>query len=403
MNYILDVLRLLTFRSRSLRNLSAREAVAAGVTALALGFCAYVWVRNSVYASLIHAPYVQGPPNALEVFLDSNLLQTVLFLTLVYVPAIIALSNAFAGDGLGFTISRIEYTGHLSALLPLWGILLLLAAPVQWLVPQFLILGIVDISVGMFWLLVSMAVYTLWAVRELSYIPTAAALGVCALSWFTLPVFFVLTRVLLALPLFLVLPVLILFVRRVRDLLATKTLLRGFRRHLQTLMRNPQDADAHFQLGLLHFRSGHFDTARGYFERALAIDSQDPDYHYHMGRIHEGCDQWEKAAEEYEETYRLSPEYGTGDIFREVGKGYLHTGRVDKAIEFLRYFLERRTSDPEGRYWLAVALRRAGKTEEMRTHLNTVLDQARTNPRFFRKQNRNWIYRSRLLLHGALE
>jgi tetratricopeptide (TPR) repeat protein len=400
MNYVLDVLRTLAFRPRALRALSGRHAVSIGILVLALGFSAYVLVRSSVYAALIRAPYIQEHPNALEVFLDSNLLQTVLFLTLVYVPSIIALSNALAGDGLGFSISRAEYTGHLSALLPLWGSLFLVAAPVQWIVPQFLILGIVDISLGMLWLLASLAICTVWALRELNYLPAAAALGVFALSWFTLPVFFVLANVLLALPLFLVLPVLVVFIQRVRALLATKALLRGFRHHLQTLTSNPRDADAHFQLGLLHFRSGHHETARGYFEQALAIDAQDPDYHYHMGRIHEGCDDWAKAAEEFEETYRLNPEYGTGDIFREVGKGCLHTGRVEKAIEFLRFFLERRASDPEGRYWLAVALHRAGKTDEMRSHLNQVLDQARTNPRFFRRQNRAWIYRSRLLLRG---
>jgi tetratricopeptide (TPR) repeat protein len=122
-----------------------------------------------------------------------------------------------------------------------------------------------------------------------------------------------------------------------------------------------------------------------------------------MGRIYEQCEEWALAADEYEETYRLNPDYGTGDVFREVGKGYLHTGRPDKAVEFLRFFLERRSSDPEGRYWLAEALRQLGDKEEMRSHLNRVLDQARTNPRFFRKQNRAWIYRSRLLLRGSVD
>jgi tetratricopeptide (TPR) repeat protein len=401
MNYFLDVIRSLGFRPRALRALAARSSLASGILCLAAGIVAYVLVRNTVYSALIRTSYVQGPANILESFLGSNLLQTLLFLTLVYVPALIALSNAFAGDGLGFSISRAEYAGHLSALLPLWAAIFLVAAPIQWLVPQFLILPYLDISFGMLWLLLSMVIYTVWAVRQLNYIPVAAALGVFVLSWFTLPVFFVLTSFLLVLPFFVVLPVLFLFVQRLRELIATQSLLRGFRQHLRTLMLNPRDADAHFQLGLLHFRSGHMETARGYFEQALSIDPKDPDFHYYMGRIFESGGDWVKAAAEYEETYSLNPAYGTGDIFREVGKGYLHTDRLDKALEFLQYFLERRNSDPEGRYWLAVALQRAGKTEEMRLQLNSVLDLARTSPRFFRKEHRPWIYRARLLLRGA--
>ena len=107
------------------------------------------------------------------------------------------------------------------------------------------------------------------------------------------------------------------------------------------------------------------------------------------------------ALEEYEETYRLNPEQSLGDIFREVGKAYLHTGNVDKAIEFLEFFLQTRGSDPEGRYWLAVALHKQGKPEEMRVQLNTILEQARSNPRFFRKEKRAWVLRARTLLRSS--
>lgn len=329
--------------------------------------------------------------------LDSHLLQMLLFLSLVYVPAVIALSNAFAGDGLGFSISRAEYTSHLSALLPLWGVLFLIGAP---LVPYFLVLGFVEISAGELWLMLAVAVYTVWAIKEMDYIPIAAALGVFSLSLLTLPILFVLTNFLLTLPFFIVLPFLYIFFQRLRELMATRALLRGFRQHLRTLTLNPRDADAHYQLGLLHFRSSHLDAALGYFEKALAIDPQDPDYHYYTGRVFEAKEEWQKAADEYEKTYGLNPEYGLGDIFREVGKGYLHTDRLEKALEFLRFFLQRRGSDPEGRYWLAVALRKAGKADEMRAELNTILDQARASPRFFRRENRSWIYRARVLLHS---
>jgi hypothetical protein len=111
--------------------------------------------------------------------------------------------------------------------------------------------------------------------------------------------------------------------------------------------------------------------------------------------------EWGPALEQYEETYSLNPEYGLGDIFREVGKGYLHSGRVEKGIEFLKFFLTKRSSDPEGRYWLAIALQKAGDSEQMRAQLNMIVEQARSNPRFFRKENREWVYRARGMIRDS--
>jgi tetratricopeptide (TPR) repeat protein len=110
--------------------------------------------------------------------------------------------------------------------------------------------------------------------------------------------------------------------------------------------------------------------------------------------------EWPEALEQYEETYRLDPEYGVGDIFREVGKGYLHTGNIEKGMEFLTFFLKKRVSDPEGRFWLAVALKKKGNLEEMRLQLNLILEQARSLPRFFRKKNREWLYLARNMIRN---
>jgi tetratricopeptide (TPR) repeat protein len=399
MRYLRDSLGLLGFRRRALRALAARGALLPGLAWLTAGFLTFVLVRNSVYSDL-QAP-IPGivNPGLLDSLFQLNIIQAILFFVLVYVPAIIGLSNAFAGDGLGLTVSRKEYYSHVSALFPLWGLLFVLAAPIQVLAPEFLVVGIFfGISIGLFALILLIVVYTIWAIRELDYIPYPAAVGVFVVSWFTLPAFYMLVRFLFALPLMLLIPLGYVAVQAIRSFLGNRQREREFRRHLYSLTMNPQDADAHRQLGLLYLDRGNTEAAQQHFESARKIDPRDPEYAYLLGRVFETSGDWERALEQYEETYRLNPEFGLGDVFREVGKGYLHTGKMDKAIEFLRYFLERRGSDPEGRYWLACALDAVGSTEEKRVQLSTILEQARSNPRFFRREKREWINRARQLL-----
>ncbi len=399
MTIVRNLVAVLAFRASALRTLAAKRSVIPGCLYLAAGFIVFVWIRNSVYAGLREYPPEFGSPGILESVLRLNVLQLVLFLSLVYVPAVICLSNAIAGDGLGLSVSRDEYQTQSSALFPLWGSLFLIAAPLQLLLPQFLVIGIFGISIGLLILILLMAVYTVWAIRELNHITTFGAVAAFSLSWATLPVFYLLSAFFFALPFFIIIPVIYLVYQRFHSYLEGRADEQGFQRHLQTLTLNPQDADAQYQLGLISLKRQKLEAAQNHFENAVRIDPQVPDYHYYLGRVYEARGEWASALAQYEETYRRDAEYGQGDIFREVGKGYLHTGRLEKAVEFLRFFLGIRSSDPEGRYWLAVALGKLGNEDEMRLQLNTLLGQARSQPRFFRKEKREWVARSRTLLH----
>jgi tetratricopeptide (TPR) repeat protein len=393
MNYLSDIIGVLAFRANAVRSLAERRAFGTGAVIFSFGYLVYTIWRNWIYASEFpdyYVPFLESPQ-----FL---LIMSLAFLLILYIPALIILGNAFSGDGLGFSISKQEYQSHASVLLPLWGILFLATSPLQSLIPQFIPIGLMEIAFGKLLRSILLFVYTLWVLRRLSYLSWAQALGVFALSWFTLPLLFLLGKVLFALPLFILIILAIWAWQRLRDHFASHANERAFQQTLHSLTRNPKDADAHYQLGLIHFKRGDWGSARRYFESALKIEPSDPDYHYYMGRTYERTGEWQLALNFFEETYRLNPEYGLGDIFREVGKGYLHTGSGEKAKEFLNFFLKKRDSDPEGRYWLAVALQKIGDLEQMRFQLNRILEQARSNPRFFRKENREWIYRARTML-----
>jgi tetratricopeptide (TPR) repeat protein len=398
MRFIIDLLRILAFDGRALRRLAESRAVGRGFLCLTAGYLMFMLIRSSVYAVLQEPQLRQtGPFNLL---LQANLPEVLLFLSLVYVPALILLGNSISGYGLGFSISKQEYETHISILFPLWGLLFLIAAPLQRLAPQFLILGggFFGISIGLLILFILMLVYSIWSISKLNFVSAVAATGVFVLSLFTLPFFYFLTAVFFALPLFIMIPLGFLAYQRLRAHFSSQSGERVFQHHLHLLTLNPQDADAHHQLGLIHFKRRNFDAAAMCFDNAIRIDGADPDYHYYRGQVHEFQGEWPRALEQYGETYRLSPEYALGDIFREVGKAYLKTGNIQKGIEFLSFFLQSRGSDPEGRYWLAIACRDSGDSDQMRVQLHMILEQARSNPRFFRKEHRAWISRARSLL-----
>jgi tetratricopeptide (TPR) repeat protein len=399
MMLISNLLGMLLFRTGSLRAQAERRSPAIGVLCFCAGFLAYVLVRNSVYAVL--PELIARQSGLIDAFLDFQIVQALLFLLIIYIPAIIVISNAISGDGVGLSVSRQEYRAHISALMPLWGMLYLICAPLQWLMPHFLIIGLVEISVGMLIRSLLLLGYTFWAIKQLNYLSPVQALGVFLLTWFTAPLYYVLASFLFALPLFIMIPLIFFGYQWLRGYQSAHIGERAYQQHLHTLTANPQDADAQYQLGLIYLKRRSLDAARRYFESAIKIDPVDADYHYYLGRAFELKGEWARALEQYEETYRINPEHGLGDIFREVGKGYLHTGNPEKAIEFLNFFLTKRGSNPEGRYWLAVALKESGDTAQMNAQLQMIVEQARSNPRFFRKENREWIYRARNLIRDS--
>src|SRR5512139_3605682 len=163
MTFLHDLLGLLSFRKRALRAQAEQQGLVSGVICFAAGFLVFSVVRNAVYATL---PDFSGQPEPVDYLFFLRLLQIVLFLLLVYIPAVIILSNAISGDGLGFSVSRQEYQAHVSALLPLWGMLFLIDAPVQYLAPKFLVIGVFGIAVGMLVLLILILIYTLWSIQQ---------------------------------------------------------------------------------------------------------------------------------------------------------------------------------------------------------------------------------------------
>ena len=195
MTFLLDILGLLGLRSRSVGALAARTNLWAAFTAFAAGFLVFVLVRNAVYAGLREAG---TPASLLERVVQLNLIQATLYFALVCIPVLAAGVALTRGESPGFSLSVGRYRTHLSVLFPLWGVLFAVSAPVQALVPHWIVLGEVGISVGLLSLFVLAIFYTAWAVGRINGISMPAAAGVVLIAVLTLPVFYLLAGTTLA-------------------------------------------------------------------------------------------------------------------------------------------------------------------------------------------------------------
>jgi hypothetical protein len=396
MIFLSNLLGMLAFRSRALRLHAERRMILRGIVFFSTGFLCYVLVRNHVYSEL--PELLEQPAGPIHYLYHLNLIQTLLFILLVYIPVLILLGNSISGEGPGISISGREYRMHTSALLPLWGLLFLVTAPVQWIIPHFLIIGMFEISVGFLVRSILLVLYTTWAISHLNCLTMAQASGIFILSWFSLPIFYLLTYTHFVPVLFILAPLLFWSGRRFRKYRAYRMDEILFQRHLARLSSDPENAVSNCQIGKILLKRKNPDEASGYFENALRRDPENLDYGYYLGRACGMKGDWNRALQFYEGVYKDDAEYGSGKIVRELGKTYVHLDKIGRGKELLRLFLIKHDRDLEARYWMAVAQQKTGQTAQMVGELKLIMDQVRANPRSFYRQNRKWIYRARDML-----
>ncbi|MGI8786123.1 MAG: tetratricopeptide repeat protein [Acidobacteriota bacterium] len=309
---------------------------------------------------------------------------TCLYLAMVFVPVLVLGEDGWSGDGGHFRLSRFDYEQHLSVLFPVWAICLIAYIPLR---PLFhSLLGPREPFV-----IVALAsIYTLGVIRELGFLSFWQALATVLTGLATLPLAFVFPALFSMIPFFFLIPIVFLGWQRIRDFFSERRRELSFGDHLRTLTINPRDSDAHYQIGLLHLGRRRFDQAAEAFKRAVEMDPEDPDYAYSLGVVLLEQGRPRDAFDAFEKVYYKKPDYGFGDIKREIGKTYFLLDMLDEAEKFLLEFLEEREPDAEGRYWLARVYAKRGDLEQARRELAILLDRQRTFNKFRVRETRRW-------------
>lgn len=169
----------------------------------------------------------------------------------------------------------------------------------------------------------------------------------------------------------------------------------SFRRWLRASTLNPRDADAHYQLGLIHLQRGQRDEAMERFRRAVEIDPSELDAHYQLGRMARADGRHADALRHFEAVLARDDAFARHEVWREAGSTYLEAGSLAEARWALGRYVDRRSHDPEGLFLLGSAAQRLGEGEAARDAYARCVEAVETTPGFRRREVGRWARQAR--------
>jgi tetratricopeptide (TPR) repeat protein len=307
----------------------------------------------------------------------------------VYVPGVLVLSALLGRMGGVRMVFQRDYSSLFTCIAMAWTAACLPAAAASWLVPGAIVVGIRAAAVLYFLVLVFFAVRTLFGVGSW------VAAGVVVLSWIPVvamaflwgPLRFLLGW--LASPFFL-LYAWYFFGGELSNLGSGLRRGQNLRRMLEAAAINPHDADAQYQLGLIHQQRRRYTEAIRSFQAAVTIDPQETDAQFQLGRIAREQGRIDDAMARFQIVLRQNEKHNLSEIHREMGAAYLAAGRFEDARRELEIYTDRRPYDPEGLCYYGQALEALGDAAGAREMYRRAVEAARTAPRYRRRLTARW-------------
>jgi tetratricopeptide (TPR) repeat protein len=176
---------------------------------------------------------------------------------------------------------------------------------------------------------------------------------------------------------------------------------RSFKRHLQAATLNPRDAEAHYQLGLLHQQRGEIKEAKARFFKAVEIDARELDAHYQLGRLAREEGRFEDAIRHFEEVVQRDEGHARHEIWREIGATYIGSTSWPSARWALDKFTARRPHDPEGLLLLGQVLDGLGEKALAQDAFRRCIESVDTMPAFRRAEVARFKRAAKKRLRGS--
>ena len=122
------------------------------------------------------------------------------------------------------------------------------------------------------------------------------------------------------------------------------------------------------------------DEARARFLRAVEIDPEETDAHYQLGRIARAEGRLPDAINHFGEVVARDQTHAQHEVWREAGAAYLAAAQYADAEEALGRFIEHRPSDPEALYLMGRAHSGLGRPREAKEWMQRCVEAVRTAP-----------------------
>ena len=133
-----------------------------------------------------------------------------------------------------------------------------------------------------------------------------------------------------------------------------------------TVLHQPEDSVAHYNLGEELARAGRTPDAIEEFRAALNLRPNYPDAQNNLGLALANTGQLEEAIQHYQEALRLNP--GHADAHNNLGNALSNAGHLQEAIEHYKQALALNPKHATAHYNLGVALTRSGQLEDAIQH-----------------------------------
>ncbi len=164
----------------------------------------------------------------------------------------------------------------------------------------------------------------------------------------------------------------------------------NFKRFLHNATVNPNDADAHVQLGLIYLQRRQEAKALEHFNTAVRIDKNEIDANYELGKLARAKGDLQEALNNFAVVVEQNDRHALSEVWREIGATYLSANMLAEAREALEKFVAHRPVDAEGLYYLGKVLKAQGESDKARETFRQAVESARNSPDYRRRELRYW-------------
>jgi len=165
---------------------------------------------------------------------------------------------------------------------------------------------------------------------------------------------------------------------------------RDFKRFLQNATVNPNDADAHVQLGIIYSARRQNEKAREHFMKAFDIDKEEIDANYELGVLARMDGEFQKAIEHFATVVGQNDTFRVNEIWREIGVTYMEAGMPNEAKDALEKYVSRRPFDGEGLYHFGMVLKGQGENDQANEMFERAVEALSTAPYHRRRVLAKW-------------